>query len=89
MSRETVFGAILVVVALSAWGLGMWNFFAIGKNAGIQYRGPASAIRIYKHAFTEMRSSRETKLMVIGFVGMLGFPALLTLFVYSLARVFG
>ena len=88
MTGENIFGAILLVVALSAWGLGMWNFFAIGKNAGIPYRGPASAIQIYKHALTEMRGSRETKLMIIGFVGMVGFPALLTLLVYSLARVF-
>jgi hypothetical protein len=79
MTREAVFAAILIVAGLSSWGVGMWNFLAIGKTAGISYRGALSAFQIYKHAFTTMRRSRQTKWMVIGFVGMLGFPAIIAI----------
>ena len=68
---------ILITVGVISWGVGMWAFLRLGRLANVPYTGPAAAWRIYRYAFTEMRGSRETKVMVCGFVGMLLLPGIL------------
>lgn len=65
---------VFVVPIFALLMLGFVNFGRISRAANIPYVGPSSAIRIYKHAFTELRSSRETKYMVLGFLGAVLWP---------------
>ena len=61
-----------LVIAGPMFGLiimGLVNFFRISRAAQIPYVWPSDAFRIYKYAFTTMRGSRETRNMLIGFVG--------------------
>lgn len=62
--------AVYFATLLGCWATGMWGFLAIAKDAGISWTGPGSAIKIYEHAFTKMRGSRETRVMVGGFLGL-------------------
>lgn len=75
MTDEMVYAITLLTSGLTSWGVGMWNFLKIAKRANVSYTGPTAALQIYRHAFREMRGSRETKLMVCGFVGMFLLPA--------------
>ena len=67
-----LFGAVVWFLGMIGfWTLGLFNFVGIARRAKIEWRGPSSALRIYRFAFTEMRGSSETRGMVIGFLGML------------------
>jgi hypothetical protein len=82
MTDELLFTTLILAPGIGAWVLGMWSFLRIGKQAGIAYTRPSAAFRIYKHAFTAMRASRETKLMVLGFAGMFLFPAMVAVLLF-------
>jgi hypothetical protein len=74
MTDEMVYTVTLLPVAVISWGLGMWGFLKISQRAKIPYTGPSAAFRIYKYAFEQMKGSRETKMMVLGFAGMFVLP---------------
>jgi hypothetical protein len=79
MTDDMVYAITLLTSGLGCWGVGMWNFLKIAKRANLSYTGPTAALQIYRHAFREMKGSRETKLMVCGFAGMFVLPASLSL----------
>jgi hypothetical protein len=60
---------IYLVPILVLMGMGLLNFGRISRISGIPYFWPWDVFRLYKHAFTTMRGSRETRFMLIGFIG--------------------
>ncbi|MEI8255264.1 MAG: hypothetical protein WCJ30_06275 [Deltaproteobacteria bacterium] len=65
---------VMIVPLVLFIGMGLMNFMWISRAAGIPYYGPSSAFKIYRHAFTVMKTSPETRNMLIGFAGGVLWP---------------
>jgi hypothetical protein len=61
--------AIVLGPILFLFGLGFVSLGRISRISGIRYVWPGDAFRLYKYAFTTMRGSRETRNLLIGFLG--------------------
>ncbi|MDO9018967.1 MAG: hypothetical protein Q8S73_00565 [Deltaproteobacteria bacterium] len=70
----TLLGFALALPMFGLFVLGMVNFKRISRAAGVPYVGPSSAMQIYRYGFTVMRTSPETRNMLIGFVGVFLWP---------------
>jgi hypothetical protein len=60
-------GPLLFLLAL-----GLVGFGSIARAGKLPWFWPWDTFRVYHYAFTTMRRSRETKRMLVGFLGAIG-----------------
>jgi hypothetical protein len=62
--------SVFAVAGLCAfWLVGMANYLTIARVAGLRFPGGLQPVAVYRHAFTTMKGSRETRAMLVGFAG--------------------